>query len=557
MKYRYRLLFTAVVIISIAGLFSQCSSRHNATHKPKLVVGIVVDQMRWDFLYRYSDKYSANGFKRLLNGGYSCANTHINYIPSYTGPGHSCIYTGSVPAIHGIAGNNWYDRDRNTSLYCVEDSTESRTGDGVLKGNISPRNLLVTTITDELRLATNFKSKVIALALKDRSSVLPGGHTSNAAYFFDGKAGNFVTSTYYMKKLPDWVTTFNDKKLPAKYLSANWSTLLPIEKYVESTADDNLFERKFKGEDHPAFVHNISEIAKKSPEIIAATPFGNSLTLDFAKAAIEGEKLGSGKATDFLAISLSSTDYIGHQFGPNSVEVEDCYLRLDKDIASFLAYLDEKVGKDNYLVFLTADHGAAHVPGFLEQDDIRIPSGRFDADTTIKLLNAALKEKFDGEKPWISSGLNMQIYLDRDQLNKGEQDKKATRKEVFTFVKGFLMKFDGVANVVDLEDVSSSSLQGNLKTLVSNGYNPKRSGDFQIIYNPGWIEDEPGIATTHGTAYPYDTHIPLIWYGWKVKHGEDHADVHMTDIAPTLAAMLHIQEPNGCVGKVINGVQGK
>lgn len=530
-------------------LLTGCKQRNlnfsHTVHRPKLVVGIVVDQMRWDFLYRYYSKYSGNGFQRLLREGYSCENTHLNYIPTYTGPGHACIYTGSVPAIDGIAANDWYVRERKTDTYCVEDSTCSLVGVGKIKGNISPANLLTTTITDELRLATNLQSKVIAVALKDRSSVLPGGHIANAAYFMDYSASNFVSSSYYMKELPQWVTDFNNKKLVQKYLSQDWSTLLPLNQYTESTADDVAFEQAMTGEEKPVFVHRTSEIGKSKPEVIVATPFGNSITLDFARAAIEGENLGNGKSTDFLAVSLSSTDYIGHEFGPNSVEIEDCYLRLDKDLGRFLTYLDEKIGAGNYLLFLTADHGAAHATGFMKEHNI--PAGSFlEPDSTKKILNKLLQEKF-GAGEWISAYENMQVYLNDELV----AEKKVDRKAIFNLIKSTLMKQDAVANVIDMQEIATSDLQDNLKGIVANGYNAKRSGDFYVLFNPGWLEGYTK-GTSHGAPYPYDTHIPLLWYGWNIRHGENHTEVHMTDISPTLAALLHIQEPDGNVGRVIS-----
>ncbi|HLP22280.1 MAG TPA: alkaline phosphatase family protein, partial [Chitinophagales bacterium] len=317
-------IFAAFALLSCITLSAQTvAPTPTATARPKLVVGMVVDQMRWDFLYRYQDKYVAGGFKRLLRDGYSCENTHINYSPSYTACGHTCVYTGSVPSVHGITGNNWFDLKENKYVYCTEDTTEKTVGSSSKAGLMSPRRMLTTTITDELRLATNFRSKVIGVALKDRGSILPAGHTANAAYFYDPSAGNWITSTYYMQELPTWVKQFNDYKLPEKYLAENWSTLQPIEKYIESTDDDEQYEGLFENETKAMFTHKVSEI-KPTYKILAATPFGNTVTLKFAEGVILNERMGGHDATDFLAVSLSSTDYVGHRFGPNSVETEDC-----------------------------------------------------------------------------------------------------------------------------------------------------------------------------------------------------------------------------------------
>jgi hypothetical protein len=511
-----------------------------------LVVGIVVDQMRYDFLYRYSDKYSSGGFKRLLREGYSCENTHINYSPSITACGHTCIYTGSVPSIHGITGNDWFDYEENRKVYCTEDTSMNTVGSPSKAGKMSPQRMLVTTVTDELRLATNFQSKTIGIALKDRGAILPAGHSANAAYFYDGTTGGWISSSFYMNDLPGWAKAFNEQKLADKYVSRNWNTLLPIAQYFESSEDDKSFELPYKNETNAVFEHKVSELKIPNLDIVKATPFGNTLTLDFAKAAIEGEKLGRGKYTDFLALSLSSTDYIGHQFGPNSVEVEDCYLRLDKDLATFFNYLDLTLGKGNYDVFLTADHGAAHVPGFMKEK--KIPAGIFPMDSVLNQLKSLLSKQY-GDGEWILDYENMAISVN----NKLLVDRKINRDVLVKTIADFLMQFEGIAQIIDLKNLNDAVVESGMKSAISNGYNPKRAGDVFILHEPAWFEGMPK-GTTHGTVYPYDTHIPLVWMGWNIRHGENHSQVYMTDIAPTVAAMLHIQEPSGCVGKVIEGV---
>jgi len=540
MKIKSFFLFGFICLLAIS--FNACS-RKVAAKKPKLVVGIVVDQMRWDYLYRYASKYSQYGFKRLMHEGYNCQNVHINYFPSYTGPGHTCIYTGSVPSIHGIAGNAWYDRDLKKQVNCIEDTSVSMVGLGTMAGHISPRNLLATTVTDELRLATNFKSKVVSIALKDRSAVLPGGHHPNGAYFVDGTTGNFITTTWYMKEVPAWVNDFNHQNLTLKYLDQDWNTLLPIDQYTESTKDDEPYERSYEGESKPVFPHHLGKISKGHPDVISYTPFGNSITLDFAKAAIAGEHLGSGDFTDFLAISLSSTDLVGHQFGPNSIEAEDCFLRLDRELGDFFSYLDKTVGKGNYVVFLTADHGVSHSIDFNVEN--QIPSGVFKIDSVADKLNGMLQDKF-GAGQWIVSHENMQLYLNRDLM----AEKKVTETEIFDLVRSYLMNFEGIADVIDLKNIANSQVQNDIRVKLTNGYNLKRSGDFQILYNPAWVESFTQGAT-HGSSYAYDTHIPLLFMGWKIQHKEDYSPIDMTDIAPTVAALLHIQEPSGNVGKVI------
>lgn len=543
-------LIVLVAVFVLSGSFwarAQTKSAINQPYsRPKLVVGIVVDQMRWDFLYRFSEKYGNTGFRRLLTEGYSCQNTHINYSPSYTACGHTCIYTGSVPSIHGITGNNWYDIKEEKYVYCTEDTGMRTVGSNSTAGKMSPNRMLTSTITDELRLATNFNSKTIGVALKDRGSILPAGHSANAAYFFDGSTGNWVTSNYYMTELPQWVKSFNEQKLPEKYLSQNWNTLLPIAQYYESHEDDKPFEGTFKNETKPVFEHKVSELKTPTVDIIKVTPYGNTLTVNFAKQVILNEKMGKGRYPDFLTVSFSSPDYIGHQYGPNSVEVEDCYLRLDKELGDFFSYLDSAFGKGNYLLFLTADHGAAHVPDFLKEK--KIPAGVFPIDTVMKQLKAKLNSKY-GEAEWLTSYENMQLYLNNELMEQKDVDKD----DLKTTIREFLEQFEGVARVIDLEELDDEPVEQSLKTAIARGLYPKRSGELYVLHEPGWF-DGMEKGTTHGTIYPYDTHIPLLWMGWKIKPGEDYTETFMTDIAPTLAALLHIQEPNGSVGKVITGV---
>ncbi|HUM66999.1 MAG TPA: alkaline phosphatase family protein, partial [Chitinophagaceae bacterium] len=405
------LAFTAGILFFLSSANAQPVSR------PKLVVGIVVDQMRWDYLYRFYDRYSADGFKRMINQGFSCENTFIPYTPTYTAAGHSSVYTGSVPAINGILGNHWYRRDLKRNWYCTEDTSVSSVGSSSTAGKMSPGNMLTTTITDELRLATNFQSKSIGVALKDRGSILPAGHAGQA-YWFDNATGGWITSTYYMNELPAWVKAVNDKKLPEKYLSQNWNTLYPIGTYKQSTADDKKYESKIGGEDN-TFPHITADLSVNKFESFRQTPGGNTYTLDMSRAAIEGEKLGQRGVTDFLAISFSSPDYIGHAFGPNSIEVEDTYLRLDRDLGAFFKYLDSKIGKGQYLVFLTADHAVAHVPGFMKENNL--PAGTFDDAAIKKWLNEMAEAKF-GIKNAIEQVINYQLYLDHTLLNERKVD---------------------------------------------------------------------------------------------------------------------------------------
>ncbi len=524
---------------------AQSKPANTSLPRPKLVVGLVVDQMRWDYLYRYYDRYQTGGFKRLLNEGFSCENTQIDYVPTVTAIGHSTIYTGSVPAIHGIAGNDFIIQKTGKSMYCTEDETVQTVGSTSKAGQMSPRNLLTTTITDELKLATNFRSKVIGIALKDRGAILPAGHTANAAYWYDDLTGGWISSSYYMPDLPAWVKQLNNQKQADSYLNKGWDSLFPLNTYVQSTADNSPYEGKFPGASTPTFPIKLNGGTTPNYALLRTTPYGNTLTLDMAKAAIENEQLGKSTATDFLAVSLSSTDYIGHQFATNAVEMEDTYLRLDQDFAKFFAYLDKNVGKGNYTVFLTADHGAAHNPSFLL--DQKIPAGYWPSSQITKELNNFLEAKYQN-KNLVLSLLNYQVNLNNTLI----ADAKLNEQAIISDCIAFLSSQTGVANVVDQRNVQVSTLPETLRPKIQNGYNHDRSGIIQILLQPGWYSGYGTTGTTHGTWNPYDAHIPLVFMGWGIKQGHTNETTNMTDISATLAALLHIQMPNGCIGSPIS-----
>ncbi|WP_341835780.1 alkaline phosphatase PafA [Chitinophaga pollutisoli] len=509
--------------------------------RPKIVVGMMVDQMRWDFLYRYAGRYGQGGFKRLLREGFRCEQTYIDYAPTVTACGHTSVYTGSVPAIHGIMDNGWYSRELGRDVYCTEDSTVRPVGIVSEKGGMSPRNMLTTTVTDELRMATQYQSKVVGVALKDRGSILPAGHAANAAFWYDGSSGSWITSTYYMQELPDWAKRYNAAKRPEKLLAGGWETMYPIATYKLSEADDKNYENKFKHESAPVFPHRFAGQENGS---IRSTPFGNTLTFEFAKAAIEGYGLGAGKATDFLAVSFSSPDAVGHQFGPNSIETEDVYLRLDKDLADFFSYLDTRFGKGNWLYFITADHGVSHSPGYLEEH--RLPTGTLDGSGIVKSLNAEL-EKMYGVKNAIMATAADQLYLDRP----GFAAKNADMKQVSDHIISRLRSVPEISDAIYLPEIGKAGLHQPLQTMLQNGYNRKRGGDIVIVMNSG-VKNGSRNGATHGLWYPYDSHIPLVWMGWGIKSGgRSYRTMGMTDIAPTIAALLNIQVPSGNIGHVI------
>ena len=515
------------------------------TDQPKLVVGIVVDQMRFDYINRYWEDFSEGGFKRLVAEGYNCTNTHFNYIPTYTGPGHASIYTGATPSSHGIIGNSWFDKTTEEYSYCVADAEMNTIGADNESGKMSPSKMLNTTFGDELRLFTMNRSKVIAVALKDRSAVLPAGHMGNFAFWLDSETGDFVSSSYYGLRLPKWVQKFNKKDDCEVYLSQKWELLLNSKLYDESLVDNSAYEGAFAGEKYPKFPHDLPGLVEENGKgLIKSTPFGNTLTKDMAIAAIEGERLGQDEHTDVLAISFSSTDYVGHQFGADSKETQDTYLRLDRDLEVFLNYLDEKIGKENALVFLTADHGAVRTPAYLK--DRNIPAGYFDAEEPVKELKQFLQNIY-GFGEWVKTYGNAQIFLNRELIF----EKYLSLEEVQQQAANFMLRFDGVQKTVCAHTLENNEFDtGDLASL-QKGYNQKRSGDVLLVLDPAWIEYHH-TGTTHGSGYTYDQHVPLIWYGWNVKAGKTSEKISVTDIASTISSLLGISFPNGSEANVIS-----
>lgn len=542
-------LLFGLILLAIGAFAQQKGAGANSAaltlSRPKLVVGIVVDQMRWDYLYKYYDRYGSGGFKRLIGEGFSCENMLINYVPSVTAVGHSSIFTGSVPAINGIAENYWVEQFSGREMYCTDDSTVEGVGARGSVGKMSPRNLLASTMTDELRIATNYQSKVVGVSLKDRASILPAGHTPNAAFWFDDASGNFITSTYYMQELPAWVVRFNESRVINSLISNGWNTLYPISTYQTSDSDRQTYEGQFSGETASVFPHKINEIYKTDRGSFRSTPFGNTLTLDFAKKAIEGYGLGEDKVTDFLTINCASTDYVGHKFGPNSIEIEDTYLRLDKDLATFFSYLDDKIGKGQYTVFLSADHGASHSIGYLEKHSLT--TGLAKLGIVTDSLNKLLEEKF-AVKQLIRSPVEDQVNFNMQAINSQHLDFDAIKK----VTTNYLQQQPGILYAVDATRIGDAPVPEPLKSMIINGYNIKRTSPVRVILNPGWSGGEGiGTGTGHGSVYPYDIHLPLLFMGWGIRHGSTNATVNITDIAPTISALLHIQMPNGNLGHVI------
>lgn len=530
-------LLICLLLLSYISVLGQ-NLKENKSN-PKLVVGIVIDQMRQEYLHRFSSGFGNDGFRRLMQRGFVFENTHYNYAPTFTGPGHASIYTGTTPSIHGIIGNDYYNRKLKRLVNCVMDSTQKAIGNSEAYGKISPVELLTTTITDELKLLTNMKSKVISLSMKDRGAVLSGGHLADAAYWYDNYSGNFITSSYYMKALPEWVKEFNAQNLPDLYLSKNWNLFHVKDLY--SSIDSSRYENKFKGKSDTIFPYDLNELRKTNGNYstLLFTPFSNDYLTEFAKRALQKENLGKGSITDFLCISYSTSDILGHFLGPRSLELEDMYMRLDRNIADLLKELDKTVGKNNYIIFVTADHGAAEVPQYLV--DHKIPAGYFNVHYSQTLLMDTLESIHPGCH-LIENISNEQIFLS-EEVSVWDMNKLCDR------VGAFIANQKGVSNYFTRNEIRLGAYdEGGIKGMIIRGFHSERSGDVVFVLEPGWFSANKIQGTTHGSPYNYDTHVPLIFYGHGIKRGSSVQHHEITSIAPTLSMMLNIPFPNGNSG---------
>ncbi len=513
--------------------------------KPKMVVGIVVDQLKQEYLWRFENHFLEDGLRRLMVEGFVAKNAHYNYSMTNTGPGHASIYTGTTPAHHGIVSNSWYNRGMGKSLYCAEDSTVQAVGGSIRNGLISPANLYSSTITDEIKWATQKQAKVIAMSIKDRGAALPGGHLSDGSYWYDSATGNMMTSTYYMSELPEWVKNFNARQWPNQYLNGSWSPSKDLSLYKESGDDDSPYERGFRGKDTPTLPYNLSELRKTNGNLgmLPNTPFGNSLITEFALSAIEAEQMGEDNITDFIAISYSSPDYIGHNFGPQSKEVQDTYIKLDAELSRLFNALDQKIGKGNYLVFLSSDHGVAENSIRMKNEAFRIDN--LDSKAFGQYIESATKARF-GDAEWFEVSSGLDLFLNHDVVEAQGID----LYDIQLFVAQKAMQYPGVHYALTGTDLLRQSYDQHIPSLIQMAYHPKESGDVKLVMQPGW-QGYGGKGTGHGSPWTYDTHIPIMFYGWGVQPGSTVRKINITDIAPTLSMMLDIRLPNAATGQPI------
>jgi Type I phosphodiesterase / nucleotide pyrophosphatase len=528
------------VLIALVFSFGMCSmvlgQQPTWQAPPKLVVGIVVDQMRPDYIYRYWSNFGEGGFKRLIGQGAFLRDAHYTYIPTITGPGHASIYTGSTPSLHGIVANDRYDRERGKLVYCVTDSAVQ--GLGSPSAQRSPVQLLATTIADEIERRTDRQGKTVGIALKDRSSILPIGRTGDAAYWFSSD-GAFVSSTWYMKALPQWVNEFNARKLPERYLKNTWEPLLAMEKYHQVLPDENPYEQPLAPGGKSSFPYDLAALSKGSAGLllIASTPWGNTLTTDMALAALDGEKMGADAITDLLAISYSSTDLLGHKMGPRALEIEDMYIRLDQELARLLSELDKRVGAGQYTLFLTADHGAVDVPAYLK--DLKGSAGYVDAAEMQHTLERKLLARNEGFAGFdtVQDG---QIFL-RMPMHEGAA--LSVIEEVLTLPY--------IADAVTSQQLGSGTSADAQLRLLSNGFMHQRCGDILYTLKPGYFEAEGsfiGKGTTHGSGWNYDTHVPVLFFGQGITHTEVLRRTAVADIVPTITMIIGCALPDAAVG---------
>ena len=541
-------IITSIIIclLSLTTFAQKPVSPIKTSAKPKLVVGIVVDQMRWDYVNKFKPFFkSQNGFLHFLNQGATCDNTMIPYVPTVTACGHACVYTGSVPALHGIVGNNWYDNVKQKQVYCVEDASVQAVGtSNNAAGQMSPVNVWTSTIGDELKLATNFKSKVIGVSLKDRGAIIPAGHAADAAYWYDTKSGNFISSTYYATTLPAWVTNYNNAHHVDSLYSKGWDLSLAKSIYeFNCDADENTYESTPFGKDAKHFPYDFKSFVGKDYSKITSTPFGNNLVIDIAKQALLNEHLGEDNITDLLAVSFSSPDYIGHSFGPNSWETLDGYVKLDEILADFFSFLDKQVGKDNYTVFLTADHAVANIPAYAKKHNL--PGDNYDDGAVKNDITACLNANNLNPK-LISFVGEYNIYYNHPLMD----SLHISNETLTTLITNYLEKKPQVLQVVESRKAAIAALPQVAREKIVNGYNAQRGGDLMLLTKSGVVDGYP-TGTSHGVLYNYDAHIPFLIVGNGIKQGVVNTPTYMTDIAPTISTLLGIQMPSGSIGKPV------
>lgn len=552
MRRRLTVLLSVLLLILPAASFNtnaqgarRPAARVTRAARPvKLVVALMIDQLRADYLVRFSDQFVEGGFRRLLSGGAVFSNAHYNHTPTYTACGHSIFMSGATPSMSGIIGNEWFERETGRRVTSVSDTNVKLLGGREGAAAASPGRLIGSTLGDEMRLAGNGQAKVVGIGFKDRSAILPAGKRPNGAYWFNSAVGALVSSTYYFPELPNWVQKFNREVRPDRYFGKKWERLLPAEAYARSQPDDSPYERSSYGNTFPYTINGgESSPGAKFYSQFEATPYANEYAIDFAKAAIENEGLGVDDIADLLTVSFSANDLLGHTYGPYSQEVHDMMLRTDRVLAEFFEYLDKKIGLDRVVIVLSSDHGVAPIP---EQVKAMGYGGRIEGRTTMTAVEDALKKQFGDEK-WVRQFVNSNVYFDDEAIAR----KKADREELEKATCAAVMKVAGVGACFTRSELVEGELpKTKVAMSVVRGFHPARNGDVVVVPQPFFFFSE-GLGTTHGSPYSYDTHVPVIFFGAGIAAGRHAGEAGVIDIAPTLAALLNVTPPSNSEGRVL------
>ncbi len=538
-------------IITISLLFAivrsiTAQSAYIPPDKPRLVVGIVVEQLRYDQLERIWDILPDNGLRRMVNEGTYYRNTSIDHLSTQAAPGLATIATGASPSAHGITSDSWFSPFNDEMIYCVQDPSVNPVGGSFETGLFSPANLLSSTFADELQMATCHRSRVYGIGIREMSAIITAGHAADGAFWYDDRTGTWMSSTWYAPVLPPWLMDMNAMMLPLQYLNQQWKPLLDPATYPGCQPDSGKYEAGFNGQTW--FPYDLKALSTKGKLInvtrnyglLRETPFADDFTTDLAIRLIDNEKLGQDEITDYLAITYSASDYIGHRFGPTSLEASDALVRLDRNIARLLDKIDKSLGKKNVLVYLVSAHGVSEIPAVLGQH--RIPSGYFRVNQSLQLLRSYLNAVY-GHGDWVRGIFDSQIFLNRGLI----EDAKISLEEVQKRVARFMVQFAGVASAVPTSAFEMSEFSGGLLQKMSNNYSQQRSGDVMFALNPGWVEKNDNV-TGHNSPWEYDSHVPLIWFGWTASKASVTRSVSTRDIATTLSVLCRVPLPNASSG---------
>jgi len=522
------------LLIFLLPLNSVKSQKKRPSKTPKLVVQITISHMRNDYIQRYWDNYGDKGFKKLINEGTNFRNTKYNHTSTQEAVGNASIVTGTTPSQHGIIANTWYNRLKNEIIDCTNDEKYYALGGIASAGNSSPHNLLVSTLSDELKLSKSKESKVYSISSNSQSAVLMGGHLCDASYWFDSSNGNWTTNNRYLDSLPNWVNSFNSRKYPDIFKNRNWISSLPELSYIDRDSSN------IKNSTKQILLADNSKNQKLKYAILSQTPFINTLTKDFAVNTIINERLGYDKITDYLSVNFSATKEIENKYGTTSLETEDCYLKLDRDLAAFIEFIDTEVGIENTLIILTSNAGIAFEPEKLKEQGI--PGGVFNAEKAISLLKSYLSLTY-GKGDWVKYYHKNQIYLNHELIS----ESRLPLADVQRKVAEFMTQFNGINNAITAINIQSTNYLQGIYLKISNNFYSMRSGDVILLLNPGWIEDNH-FSLGSNSGYNYETHVPMIWYGWEIKKQTVYREVSPIDIAPTLSTVLNISLPNSSTG---------